>query len=53
VRGYSNEEICELLDLSPVNQRVLLHRARVALRDALDSYYAERRTSTTPAGMPI
>jgi len=42
VCGYTNEEICELLELSPVNQRVL-HRARAALRDGLDSYYAERR----------
>jgi RNA polymerase sigma-70 factor (ECF subfamily) len=47
VHGFTNEEICELLDLSPVNQRVLLHRARAALRDALDSYYAERRIRTS------
>lgn len=43
VCGYTNEEICGLLELSPVNQQVLLHRARAALRDGLDSYYAERR----------
>ena len=43
VHGFSSAEICELLELSPVNQRVLLHRARAALRDSLDSYYAERR----------
>ena len=41
--GYTSEEICQLLDLSPVNQRVLLHRARAALCDGLDWYYAERR----------
>ena len=43
VCGYTNQEISGLLELSPVNQRVLLHRARAALRDDLDSYYAERR----------
>jgi RNA polymerase sigma-70 factor (ECF subfamily) len=47
VHGFTNEEICELLNLSPVNQRVLLHRARTALRDVLNSYYAERRTRTS------
>lgn len=42
IYGYTSKEICELLDLSPVNQRVLLHRARAALRIGLDWYYAER-----------
>jgi len=32
-----------LINTAKVNQRVLLHRARAALRDGLDSYYAERR----------
>gem|GEM_PF-1372906 len=32
-----------LINTAKVNQRVLPHRARAALRDGLDSYYAERR----------
>jgi RNA polymerase sigma-70 factor, ECF subfamily len=39
VCGMSAEEVCAALDLSPQNQRVLLHRARVVLRAALDGYY--------------
>lgn len=34
--GCPSTEICGLLDLSPVNQRVLLHRARERVRAALD-----------------
>ena len=37
--GMSTEEVCAALDLSPANQRVLLHRARAALREALAEYY--------------
>jgi RNA polymerase sigma-70 factor (ECF subfamily) len=33
--GVSGEEVCELLELSEVNQRVLLHRARSRVRAAL------------------
>ena len=46
VHGYLGEEVCELLELSPANQRVLLHRGRAALRSGLDAYYAERRART-------
>jgi RNA polymerase sigma-70 factor (ECF subfamily) len=38
IEGWSSEEICELLDLSEGNQRVLLHRARSKVRAALESY---------------
>jgi RNA polymerase sigma-70 factor (ECF subfamily) len=37
VDGCSPEEVCELLDLSEGNQRVLLHRARSRVRGALAS----------------
>ncbi len=35
VVGMPADEVCELLDLSNANQRVLLHRARVSVRAAL------------------
>jgi len=40
VDGVGAEEVCELLDLSAVNQRVLLHRARSKVRAALEDYLA-------------
>ena len=39
VCGMSTEEVCEALDISPANQRVLLHRARAVVRTALAGYY--------------
>jgi RNA polymerase sigma-70 factor (ECF subfamily) len=39
VQGFSADEVCDLLDLSPGNQRMLLHRGRGALRAALEEYY--------------
>jgi RNA polymerase sigma-70 factor (ECF subfamily) len=36
VEGLDSEEVCELLDLSPGNERVLLHRGRTRLRAALE-----------------
>jgi len=38
VEGLSAEEVVELLDLTQVNQRVLLHRARSKVRQALEDY---------------
>jgi RNA polymerase sigma-70 factor (ECF subfamily) len=39
VCGMSSEEVCAALEISPANQRVLLHRARAVLRVALAGYY--------------
>jgi RNA polymerase sigma-70 factor (ECF subfamily) len=36
VEGFSGPEVCELLDITPVHQRVLLHRARNHVRAALE-----------------
>jgi RNA polymerase sigma-70 factor (ECF subfamily) len=39
VEGWSSEEVCEALDISEGNQRVLLHRARSRVREALERYF--------------
>ena len=39
ISGMSAEEVCAVLGISAANQRVLLHRARAALRAALAGYY--------------
>jgi len=41
VEGLSSEEVCVLLDVSEVHQRVLLHRARTRLRAALEAHFRE------------
>ena len=38
VQGWGSEEVCELLEISEGNQRVLLHRARSKVRQALEDY---------------
>ena len=39
--GWDAVEVCELLDISPENQRVLLHRARAKVRAAVESHFSE------------
>jgi RNA polymerase sigma-70 factor, ECF subfamily len=41
IDGLSPDETCELLGISEVNQRVLLHRARVRVRAALEAYFGQ------------
>ncbi len=38
IEGWSAEETCEALEISPANQRVLLHRARLKVRQQLLPY---------------
>ena len=41
VEGVESEEVCRMLGVSESNQRVLLHRARTKVRQALASYMDE------------
>jgi RNA polymerase sigma-70 factor (ECF subfamily) len=43
VEGWTSAEVRDALELSEVNQRVLLHRARGAVRQAIDSYLDSAR----------
>jgi RNA polymerase sigma-70 factor (ECF subfamily) len=38
ISGFTSEEVCEALEISAGNQRVLLHRARSRVRAALEDY---------------
>jgi RNA polymerase sigma-70 factor (ECF subfamily) len=41
LQDLTSEEVCELLNISEGNQRVLLHRARAKARNALERYFDE------------
>jgi RNA polymerase sigma-70 factor, ECF subfamily len=42
VEGHDADEVCQMLEISPANQRVLLHRARAVVREELADYLAVR-----------
>jgi RNA polymerase sigma-70 factor (ECF subfamily) len=39
IEGMSSEEVCGVLEITEINQRVLLHRGRSRLRQALESEF--------------
>ena len=46
---FDSAEVCELLDISVANQRVLLHRGRAAIREVLEEYVRGASTKSPPA----
>ena len=46
IQGCDADEVCEALDVSEGNQRVLLHRARGSVREALERYLSEDGEAT-------
>jgi RNA polymerase sigma-70 factor (ECF subfamily) len=40
--GFDSAEVCELLDITMANQRVLLHRGRAAVRSVLEDYLKDQ-----------
>src|ERR687887_504684 len=40
IEGWDSEDVCNALEISETNQRVLLHRARAKVRAALEPYLA-------------
>ncbi|MCA9455430.1 MAG: hypothetical protein KC587_02120, partial [Nitrospira sp.] len=44
IEGVSSEEVCNILEISETNQRVLLHRARTRVRRELNPYVHGKNT---------
>jgi RNA polymerase sigma-70 factor (ECF subfamily) len=46
IEGFSTEETAQILNLSPANVKVRLHRGRLFLRDKLKAYFSHERSSS-------
>jgi RNA polymerase sigma-70 factor (ECF subfamily) len=44
IEGWSAEEVCDALEITDGNQRILLHRARSRVRGAIESYFGAVET---------
>jgi RNA polymerase sigma-70 factor (ECF subfamily) len=53
VEGFSAEEVCDLLDLDPGNQRILLHRGRAKLRAHIECYQFGRGCPDNESGSSL
>ena len=51
LEGWTADEVCEVLDISPGNQRVLLHRARSQVRHEIESYVEAAREGSETRGL--
>ncbi|HEY6842730.1 MAG TPA: RNA polymerase sigma factor [Thermoanaerobaculia bacterium] len=48
VLGWSADEVCDLYRISDANQRILLHRARTKVRQALEEFFVSEVASCPP-----
>jgi RNA polymerase sigma-70 factor (ECF subfamily) len=50
IGGWESDDVCAALEISAGNQRVLLHRARTAVRLAVEAYYGAVEALGPPPG---
>ena len=53
IEGCTSEEVCSILGITAANQRVLLHRARAAVRRDLEAYFESTGPHPEDAGQEV